>query len=142
MAKRSGSTRVSSSSSPNGVTSSTSRNVASTTPATQIYDIAERLYANRDLTVDPGDAVYEQARNLYDSSIESSIENTTNYSALVRGNEIDLWENNLEIGEAESRWGLDDKVTIPMENRSLMDIINELRVENVSTIYKKYGSRV
>ena len=107
-----------------------------------LESIADKLYGNG-LTVDPGDAVYETAANLAasgrgPSAIVESIEGTTDYSAQATRDYVQVWSNNLNPGDAMRLYGADDMVRIPYGNRSLMDIINELRVMNTSAIYQKY----
>ena len=110
--------------------------------ALALETIAERLYANRELTVDPGDAVYEQAQYLYARSIEDSIENTTEYTATVVvdnvGDKSVRVQSVYTPADTLIRDYGTDVVDIPMGNRSLMDIINELRTQNTSSIYNKY----
>lgn len=140
MGKGNGSTRSSSATSPRGIEAAPNiRGFAEV----NLDDLAERLYANGGLTIDPGDAVYETASRLADSSygrdrIEESIEGSTDYFAQATKDFVQVGNSGLEIGEAERNWGADDMVRIPYDNRSLMDIIWELRRSNVSEIYTKY----
>ena len=142
MGKGNGSTRSSASSNPRGLSSAPAYSTAFNqngvvNSRNDNEEIAERLYRNG-LTVDPGDATFELARNLNHESIESSIEGTTDYFATATRDYIQVGNNNLETGEAMREWGADDVVNIPYGNRSLMDIIMELRTSNVADIYRKY----
>mgnify|MGYP007069954308 CR=1 FL=1 len=106
--------------------------------ALALESIAERLYANGDLTVDPGDAVFEEARRLRASQIEESIENSTDYIAQVNSHgEINIQSKFTPEADAIRDYGT-ERVSIPMENRSLMDIIKELRVSRENSIFNKY----
>ena len=141
MAKGSGSTRASASSSPRGLSANNPVNIRGFAEVSY-DDLAERLYSNGGLIVDPGDAVYETAANLAATdggrSIEESIEGSTDYFAQATRNYVQVGNSGLDAGEAMERWGADDMVRIPYENRSLMDIIWELRTSNTSDIYNKY----
>ena len=135
MGKSNGSTRASSSANPRGLNNA---------PNTRGFDedtynnLAERLYENGGLTVDPGDAVYEQAKNLRRGSIEESIEGSTDYFATAMQDYVQVGNSGLEAGEAMREWGADDVVNIPYGDRSIMDIIWELRTKKVADIYRKY----
>ena len=140
MAKSNGSTRASASGNPRGLSSAP--NIRGFNEVS-LDDLAERLYENGGLVIDPGDAVYETARNLANNTygrnrIEESIEGSTDYFAQATNDYVQVGNSGLEAGEAERNWGADDMVRIPYENRSLMDIIWELRRSSVSDIYTKY----
>ncbi len=142
MAKGSGTTRAGSSASPKGFALMTGPGTGGAyNSRSDMEDIAQRLYDNGGLTIDPGDATYEYAATLAmitKSGIENSIEGTTDYTAQAADDYVQVWSNSLNPGNAMNEWGTDDMVRIPYGNRSLMDIINELRTKNPSTIYKKY----
>lgn len=146
MSKSNGSTRAGNSGNPRGLSSggaiSRTENQNGfemvNRTALALESIAERLYANGDLTVDPGDAVYEEARRLRASTIEDSIDNCTEYIAQVNGRgEITIQSKYTPEADAIRDYGT-ERVSIPMENRSLMDIINELRVSRENSIFNKY----
>lgn len=151
MAKSSGNTRSSSSGSPRGLANTYTVDGRSMSEreflreysdAGELEEIANRLYRDGSLTVDPGDAAYETAANLAavdgGRSIEESIEGTTDYFAQATRNYVQVGSNNLDAGEAMRNWGADDMVRIPYGYRSLMEIIMELRTSNVADIYRKY----
>ena len=139
MAKANGSTRASASNSPRGLANPS-------TPNTRGFEeneqLAERLYSIGGLTVDPGDATYTRATDLAATdggrSIEESIEGSTDYFAQATRDYVQVGNNGLDAGEAMREWGADDMVTIPYRDRSLMDIIRELRTSNVADIYRRY----
>ena len=139
MAKSSGGTRASASSSPRGL----GRMESAAGRLDSQYDIAERFYANKELTVDPGDAVYEAARFLRTDQIGDSIDNLTDYSAIpevARGGAITgitimpKYDNSRDL---VSEYG-DDSFRIPLESQSLMDIITELRSSSMTSLFRKY----
>lgn len=140
MGKGNGTTRGSSSGSPRGLGNS-APNIRGFSESNK-EELAERLYANGGLFVDPGDATYETARNLAavdgGRSIEESIEGSTDYFAQATRDYVQVGNSGLDAGEAMREWGADDMVRIPYGNRSLMDIIVELRTSNVADIYRKY----
>ena len=145
MGKSSGGTRASSATSPKGISAPQNRFYEFVVPPTSDKEaqeeIAERAFAQRLLRVDPGDAVYEEARNLYDSSITDSIENMTDYFAyVVRGdteNYVRIQSSFTSPAAAIRDYGT-EMVDVPMGNRSLMDIIRELQQTRESEIFRKY----
>lgn len=142
MGKGNGSTRASSSRAANGIQGGQGSPNIRGINEVSYDDLADRLFSIKALAVDPGDAVYETAANLARTdggrSIEESIEGSTDYFAQATRNFVQVGNNGLNTGEAMERWGADDMVRIPYENRSLMDIIWELRTSNVGDIYRKY----
>lgn len=152
MSKSNGGTRAGNSGNPRGLSSSAVGELPYTPaqgyapPVSErerdLEEQAERLYAARALLVDPGDAVFEQARNLGNASIELSIENTTDYIAQVVNGSIPgskyirIQSKTTPDAEMIREYGT-EMVDIPMESRSLMDIIRELRAP-ASRIFNKY----
>lgn len=139
MAKRSGSTRSSSSGSPTGISRMENQNGFEMVNRTALAleSLAERLRQERRLNVDADDAVYEQARNLGVNNIEFSIEMSTDYVAQVSNGNIIIQSQYTPEDEAIRNYGT-ERVSIPMENRSLIDIISELRTSSESSIFNKY----
>lgn len=137
MAKSSGNTRAGSAGSPRGL-SEYRPSASNSVSVDALESVANRLYSNGDLTVDPGDAVFEKASNLMGSTIEESIENSTDYIAQVNSRgEILIQSKFTPEVDAIRDYGT-ERVAIPMGNRSLMDIIWELRVGREDSIFNKY----
>lgn len=132
MAKGSGSTRASGSGNPKGFV-----------PYNLNEELAERWYRNGALMVDPGDATYEQARNLRPDQIEESIDNLTDYTAMAsvdgggKVTDITIIPKNFSSEDLVKDYG-DDVFKMPVENRVLTDIIVELRDTGMSKLFRKY----
>ena len=150
MGKGNGTSRSSSSSSPRGLKAGEMPNTPErgyAPPASErlrnLEDIAERFYANGELKVDPGDAVFEAARYMRSDQIGDSIDNLTDYYAMpevARGGAITgvtLMPKNYESSELISDYGA-DSFRIQLESQSLMEIISELRSSSMSSLFRKY----
>ena len=140
MGKSAGTTRSSSSGSPRGLSNMPNPVEYRSQPvATEAMErLAETLRRERRLNVDIDDALYEEARNLGPSSVEFAIDMSTDYNSQVNNRgEIIIQSQYTSEADAIRDYGT-ERVVIPMENRSLIDIIQELRTSNESTIFRKY----
>ena len=105
--------------------------------------MAERWYRSGELMADPDEAVYEQARNLTRSQVGDSIDNLTDYSAMPQTDysgkvaDITIIPNNFSSEDLINDYGV-DSFRIPTDDRSLVDIISELRTTGMSKLFAKY----
>ena len=102
--------------------------------------VAERFYRDGDLRIDPGDAVYA---NLYGNvqnnptAIADSIENLTDYDAIISDNYVQLLPRGYDSEDLIRDYG-DDSFRIPYEDKTLMDVVEELRQTSLSKLFSKY----
>ena len=142
MGKGNGSTRSSSAGAPKALSNTRSGDQYETNAErlNRQEDAAERFYRGGDLLIDPGDAVYS---NLYGNvrnnptAISESIENLTDYDAILSDNYVELLPRHYDSADLIRDYG-EDSFRIPYEDKTLMDIVDELRRTSMSKLFSKY----